>query len=154
MKILNKIIATGLGIGYSPIIPGTLGSLLGVVIFFLLLKLKLSLLLWIIILILLFFLGVITATQAEKLFLKKDSRKIVIDEVVGCLVFLLFIPHIKWCIITGFVLYRILDIVKPFPADKSQELAGGWGIMVDDLIVAVYTVVVINAAVFIKGLIC
>lgn len=158
MKTLNnfiiKLIATGFGLGYSPIIPGTLGSLLGVFIFFLLFKLRLSLLTWIIICIFLFFIGVLTATQAERLFSKKDCRKIVIDEIVGCIIFLLFIPHTKWCIIIGFIIYRFLDIVKPFPANRSQALIGGWGITIDDLIVAIYTVIVINIAMIIKGLIC
>lgn len=153
-NFIIKFIATGFGLGYSPIIPGTLGSLLGVVIFFFLSKLRLSLLTWIIILIIFFFLGVVTATKAEKLFSRKDCRKIVIDEIVGCIIFLLFVPHTKWCIILGFILYRFLDIVKPFPAYRSQKLAGGWGIMMDDLIVAIYTGIVINIIVFAKSLIC
>lgn len=151
---IYKFIATGFGTGYSPIIPGTIGSLLGVSVFFLLKYLGLSLPIWIIICILLFFVGVITATHAEKLFNKKDSRKIVIDEIVGCIIFLLFIPNTKWCIIVGFIIYRILDIIKPFPAESSQRLPGGWGIMMDDLIVSVYTVIIINLFIFVKNLIC
>lgn len=138
--ILIKTIATGFGLGYSPIIPGTMGSLLGLLSLFI----NLSTTTWIIISVCLFLLGVFISTQAEKLFSKKDSREIVIDEIAGCVVFLLLVPHTKWCIILGFILYRILDIIKPFPACISQCLPGGWGIMTDDLIVGIYTGVVIN----------
>lgn len=137
---LVKVIATGFGLGYSPIIPGTIGSLLGLPILFL----QLSKPMWIGISICLFLIGVAVSTQAEKLFSKKDSRQIIIDEIVGCIVFLLLVPHIKWCIIVGFILYRILDIIKPFPACISQCLPGGWGVMMDDLIVAVYTGAIIS----------
>lgn len=138
--ILVKTLATGFGLGYSHIIPGTIGSLAG----FLPLLIPLSKPIWIIISICLFLIGVAVAGRAEKLFKERDSRKIVIDEITGCIVFLLLVPHIKWCIIGGFVLYRLFDIIKPFPACISQCLPGGWGIMADDLIAGVYTGVVIN----------
>lgn len=138
--ILIKAAATGLGLGYSPIAPGTAGSLLGLLILFL----RLPAYSWIIISVSLFFLGILVSTQAEKLFSKKDSRQIVIDEIAGCIIFLLLVPHIKWCIIGGFILYRVFDIIKPFPAYISQSLPAGWGIMTDDLIAALYTAAVIN----------
>lgn len=155
-KVYNftaKLFATGLGTGYCPIVPGTIGSLLGVALYFVLVKLEPSA--YISIIVVLFFVGVFTATRAEKLFEKKDARQIVIDEVVGCLISLLFIPRTNWCIIIGFVIFRIFDIIKPFPANASQRLPGGWGIMVDDLIAGIYTAVVINIVVFIRrGFLC
>lgn len=145
---INNIIATGFGLGYSPIIPGTVGSLLGFAPYFFLVKLNI----WtnIVILIFLFLLGVVVSTHAEKLFSKKDSRQIVIDEIVGCIIFLLLVPHTKWCIIIGFVIYRVLDIIKPPPAYTLQRLPGGWGIMMDDLIVGIYTGIIINIIAWIK----
>jgi phosphatidylglycerophosphatase A len=148
-----KLFATGLGTGYSPIFPGTVGSLLGVLLFFLVFKLNIFVSL--LILAILFFAGVYSSTEAEKMFGKKDSKQIVIDEVVPCTLFLLFIPFTKWCIISGFIIYRILDILKPFPAYRSQHLPGGWGIMTDDLIVGIYTIVITNVSHFLlKGLLC
>lgn len=138
--ILVKTIATGFGLGFSPIIPGTIGSLLGIPTLFI----RLPTSTWIIISICLFLVGVVVATRAEGLFKEKDSRKIVIDEIVGCIIFLSLVPHIKWCIIIGFILYRFLDIIKPFPACISQSLPGGWGIMMDDLIAGVYAGGIIN----------
>lgn len=156
-RLLNfavKLIATGIGTGYCPIIPGTIGSLLGVVIFFLLLKLKLPPAGWTLLLIILFFTGVAAAGRAEKLFSKKDCREIVIDEIAACILFLLFIPHTKWYIISAFIIFRVLDVAKPFPINDSQRLPGGWGIMVDDLIAGIYTALIVNSFIFMKGFIC
>lgn len=129
--LLIKTIATGFGLGYSPIIPGTIGSFLGFLSLFIPYPLFIS--------IVLFFIGVAISTEVEKLFPQNDPPQIVIDEIVGCMVFLSFVPHKKWYIIVGFVLYRLLDIIKPFPAFRLQQLPGGWGIMLDDLIVGLYT---------------
>ena len=149
-RFLIKLIATGLGLGYTPLIPGTIGSLLGIVIFFILIQFCHSPLIPTCIIIGLFFLGVITSTEAEKIFNKKDARPIVIDEVTGCLIFLYLVPLKIWYIILGFIIYRILDIIKPFPAGWSQKLRGGWGIMMDDVIVGVYTGIIINIVSLLK----
>lgn len=138
-SFLVKLIATALGLGYSPIIPGTIGSLLGIVIFLALIQSGLPPLVSIFIIIGLFFLGVIISTKAEEIFHRKDSPKIVIDEVLGCLIYLYLVPFQIWYIIIGFIIYRILDIIKPFPAGKLEKLHGGWGIMADDVVAGVYT---------------
>lgn len=150
-SFLVKFAATGLGLGYSPIMPGTIGSLVGIVIFFILIQLNVPMLVLGCIITALFFFGVVTATKAEKIFNKKDAKTIVIDEVVGCLVYLYLIPLEIWCIILGFIIYRILDIIKPFPADSLQELRGGWGIMLDDLIAGVYAGIIINIILWLKN---
>lgn len=164
MKTIIKIIASGLGLGYSPIASGTVGSVLGVLIFIGLIQIfpqnNLSgFIINSIIVTILFFIGVFVSNSAEKLYSKKDPGEIVIDEIVGCLVFLLFSPGWQtifgfncpriWYIIVGFLIFRIFDIIKPFPAYQSQQLPGGWGIMVDDLIAGIYTVIVIYLGIFI-----
>jgi phosphatidylglycerophosphatase A len=149
-KFIIKAIATGLGTGYSPIIPGTIATMLGIPLYFLISKLN-PFVYWIII-VLLFLIGVFTATKAEKMFGTKDSKQIVIDEIVCYSFFLLLVPCTKWCIILGFIVFRVFDIIKPFPAYRSQSLPGGWGIMVDDLIAAIYTVIVIHTAMWITPL--
>ncbi len=148
-NFIIKLIATGFGTGYSPIIPGTIGSLPGILIYFLIYRLN-PFIYWLI-LVLLFFIGVYTAGEAEKLFGKKDSKQIVIDEVVCCTLFLLLVPCTKWCIILGFIIYRLFDIIKPFPAYRAQSLPGGWGIMIDDLLAGIYTAIFINILILIPA---
>lgn len=143
-NLFVKIIATGFGLGYTPIISGTIGSLLGILLFYIMLLFEVPVFISVFILILLFFLGLITSTKAEKIFNKKDPRQIVIDEVVGCLLYVLLIPYNIWYIILGFIIYRFLDIIKPYPANWVQRLHGGWGIMLDDIVAGLYTGVIIR----------
>jgi len=150
-NFIVKLIATGLGLGYSPVIPGTIGSLLGVAIFLVMKYLCHSLVCPVFIIVILFFIGVMTGTETEKLVGKKDPHLIVIDEVVGAIIFLYMVPFKLLYIITGFVIFRILDIVKPPPAWQSQRLSGGLGIMVDDLIVGLYTGLIIGVFVWLKN---
>ena len=84
-------------------------------------------------------LGFLISGRAEKLFGRKDPSCIVIDEVSGMLLSLLFIPHDLKYIIAAFFLFRIFDTLKPFPAGRLQSLKGSTGIMIDDIIAAFYT---------------
>ncbi|MFN3666624.1 MAG: phosphatidylglycerophosphatase A, partial [Sediminibacterium sp.] len=68
----------------------------------------------------------------------KDSGKVVIDEAAGMMISLLFVPPTLPYIITGFVLFRILDITKPLLIRKTESLPGGWGVMLDDVIAGIY----------------
>ncbi|MFH0732683.1 MAG: phosphatidylglycerophosphatase A [Candidatus Omnitrophota bacterium] len=141
MKTVIKLVASGLYLGYSPIAPGTTGSILGVLIF---LQMHEFFLLYVIACLLLVFLGFLTAGIAEKLYGIKDPRKIVIDEIAGmCLVYL-GLPARLWVILTGFFIYRLLDIIKPPPAKQAEKLNGASGIMLDDIICAVYTNVILQ----------
>lgn len=90
-----------------------------------------------------FFFGVFISNEAEKIY-GHDSRKIVIDEVAGCWVSILFLPQKTFWIITGFLLFRLLDIVKPFPARWAEKLNKGWGVMTDDLIAGLYTNIILQ----------
>jgi phosphatidylglycerophosphatase A len=69
----------------------------------------------------------------------KDPGIVVIDEFVGQWIALLFLPRTFWIFVAGFIVFRILDIIKPFPAADLEELEGGVGIMLDDVIAAIYT---------------
>jgi phosphatidylglycerophosphatase A len=86
----------------------------------------------------LFFVGVWVSGTVEK-DKGKDPSIVVIDEFVGQWVALLFLPRILWIFIASFIVFRILDIIKPFPAADLEEIDGGIGIMLDDVIVAIYT---------------
>lgn len=133
-------LATVGGAGYSPVAPGTAGSLVAVLILWLVPLSRAGLVV--------FFLAV-TATglwaahRAERLLGAKDPGAIVIDEVAGMTLSVLALPLTPAVLATGFVLFRFFDIVKPPPAGWSQRLAGGLGVMVDDLIAGLYVLVVL-----------
>jgi len=141
IKTTSYIYATGFGCGYVPIIPGTVGSLLAVLIYWFFPIESFTL---ITISVILFLFGILAATVVEN-FEGKDSGKIVIDEITGQLLTLVFIPFSGMNIIIGFVLFRIFDIWKPYPINISQKLPKGWGIMIDDVLAALYANVALRA---------
>jgi len=140
IKTTSYIIATGFGCGYFPKMPGTFASLIAVLIYWFFPVESLSLL---IIAVVLFVIGVPTATVVERTE-GKDSGKIVIDEFSGQFLTFVFIPFSGMNIILGFILFRIFDIWKPYPINKSQNLPNGWGVMIDDILAAVYANVVLR----------
>lgn len=130
---LIQLIASGLGLGYIPMAPGTFGTLWGGLIFFLCHAEMQNFL--IVITLILTMLSIVIADLAEKSFGEKDSQKIVIDEVVGCLVTYCFVPYSLINLILGFVLFRLFDILKIFPARLAGEkLNGGFGVVADDIV--------------------
>ena len=135
LKKLKYIFATGFGIGYTPYIPGTIGSLVALLLF---IFIPLQDYIWLAISIIMFFIGIWVSGTVEK-DKGKDPGIVVIDEFVGQWIALLFLPRILWIFIASFFVFRILDIIKPFPAADLEELDGGIGIMLDDIIVAIYT---------------
>ena len=135
VKKLKYIFATGFGIGYAPYIPGTIGSLVALLLF---IFIPFQDYIWLAIIIIMFFIGIWVSGTVEK-DKGKDPGIVVIDEFVGQWIALLFLPRILWIFIAGFFVFRILDIIKPFPAADLEELDGGIGIMLDDIIVAIYT---------------
>jgi phosphatidylglycerophosphatase A len=135
-------IATGFGVGYFPIMPGTLGSLLGFC-FFLILR-PLPPILYFFTFIGFIFLGIYTAGLSESFFQKKDPSEIVIDEIVTMMGILFLIPPSVGWWFTGLVAFRVFDILKPPPCRQFERLPGGWGIMADDLLAGAYTVVLLQ----------
>ncbi len=128
-------------VGYLPLIPGTFGSLVGVGLFYLLRgTTSVSYFLFIFAVIAL---GLITSGRTEKLLNKKDPGCIVIDEVAGMLIALSFIPYDLKLVFLAFLIFRILDTLKPFPAGKLQYLSGSVGVIADDLIAGIYTNIVV-----------
>lgn len=132
---IQRTIATFGFIGYLPYAPGTFGSASGLLLI-MLLKPEDSVLLMIFIAV--FLTGLFTSHNAEK-HLGKDSRHIVIDEFSGYLFSVLFVPKNAGYLLAAFILFRIFDILKPPPIRKIEKLVpGGAGIMLDDLIAALY----------------
>jgi phosphatidylglycerophosphatase A len=128
-------IATGVYVGYLPPAPGTLGSLLGL------------LLLWplkpgtVQVLVTLFLIGVgiVVADQAARVIGGQDPPAIVIDEIAGIAVATLLLPPQVQERVVAFVIFRLFDVIKPFPARQAERLPGGFGIVGDDLIAGLYT---------------
>ncbi len=140
---LVKTLATFFGLGYLPIMPGTFSSLIGVLIFFSSHGNNLFLVLLAAVFILL---GFLVSGRAEKIFGAKDPPCIVIDEISGMLLSLVFLPYDIKIIVVAFLLFRLFDILKPFPINKIQGLGGGLGVMADDLIAGFYTNIILQVA--------
>ena len=136
-------IATGFGVGYSPIAPGTLGTLIAIPIYYFLSGIPSPL--YEITLIGFFFLSVWISENAEIFFEKKDDQRIVIDEIVGFLITMLWVPKTLPFIIMGFFLFRFFDILKPFPIRRMErKLKGGFGVVLDDVAAGVYANIVLQ----------
>lgn len=153
MKLISKIIATTFGIGYCPLAPGTAGSLFILVLYWLLPEI--SNLIFLLIIIFLFTIGVFSASIVEKETINRlgsnkghDPSIIVIDEVIGMLIAVFAIPKTIPYLIAAFILFRLFDIVKPFPINKSQKIPYGWGIVIDDVIAGIYANIAIQIFMF------
>lgn len=129
-------------LGHSPLMPGTIGSLGGLVVYFLVGRNEI---LYGFSIIFLFFLGMLFSGEAEKVYKIKDADKIVIDEACGMLLALFCVPMTMLSIVFGFFIFRILDILKPPPAKRMEKLTGSMGIMFDDIIAAIYTNLILQA---------
>ena len=141
MKNLIKVIASFFYLGYSPLMPGTIASAaaLGLYLLF-----RGNFYLHTILLITVSALGFLLAGRAEKIFQEKDSRKIVIDEVAGLLLAFWGLSLDAALIVTGFFIFRALDAVKPYPANRLEKIAGSCGVMGDDLVAGLYTNIVLQ----------
>jgi phosphatidylglycerophosphatase A len=149
VNLLARISATGFFIGYIPFAPGTFGSIFAVIVYlFVPGSDSVHLLWWVLIL---FFVGVWSAARIEKMTGIEDNGIIVIDEIAGQLVALLLVgKSLKWLAI-GLILFRLFDIIKPFPARQSESLKSGWGVMTDDIIAGVYTAVCLQILKYVLG---
>ena len=136
MKRLAVLLATSLGAGYFPVAPGTAGSAVGVVIY--LLTRNWSAFRQIALVAIISGIGVWAAELAARHFGRDDPGPVVIDEVAGQLLTLLLTGVGAGGAVIGFFLFRVLDIFKPWPARRLENLHGGLGIMADDLMVAIY----------------
>jgi phosphatidylglycerophosphatase A len=129
------------GVGYLPLMPGTFGSLVGIGVFMLLGSLAaqlvgVALITWV---------GIWAASRTERILRLKDPGKVVVDEVAGQMIALLPLSLNgtvgKAGIIVSFILFRLFDIFKPYPARRFERLRSGLGIMADDLVAGVYAAI-------------
>ena len=148
------------GVGHLPLIPGTFGSLASVGIFLLFTQIATGTSL--VALVLLFtlivtFSGIWAASRTEELVGRKDPGKVVVDEVAGQMLALLpltlfNLQSLTRGVIVSFILFRLFDIFKPYPAGRFERLKGGYGIMCDDLMAGAYAAIITSiVAVFGKS---
>jgi phosphatidylglycerophosphatase A len=140
-------IATFGYIGYAPVAPGTFGSAAGLAVFVLLRAIGVP---WLepIAIVVLFAAGAWAGNVAERYFGGIDPGPVVIDEVMGMLLTLMLVP-VSWAgALLGFLVFRVLDIVKPWPARQMENLHGGVGVMADDAMAAVYGNIIMWLAVW------
>jgi phosphatidylglycerophosphatase A len=148
MRRLGLFIATCGYIGYVPIAPGTFGSAVGLAVFALVRSAD-SPLVEAAAIVALFLVGVWSGTEAEHHFGGIDPAPVVMDEVVGMLITLAFLP-VNWIgALVGFLVFRLFDVYKPWPAARFESLPGGLGIMADDGMAAVYGNLVMQALIFV-----
>jgi phosphatidylglycerophosphatase A len=153
---LTRLVATGGYLGYAPLAPASVGSLGSAVLYWYLLPeirpgaspLAVASLL---ISVAAFIAASIWVAGVAERALGHDSKRIVIDEFAGYLVAVAFLPKTLLVYALAFVLFRVLDIVKPFPARRMEAAGGGVGVVLDDVVVGVYTNVLIRVMLLVRG---
>lgn len=138
---VNRALSTFFGIGYLPVMPGTYASLAGLLIY---LCLKNNLYAYLAVTLLLTVTGFIVSRRAEELFGSQDPNEVVIDEVSGMLVAYLFVPFSVNAVVAGFLIFRLVDIVKVFPINLLERIKGGTGIMIDDVVGGIMTNIILQ----------
>lgn len=149
MTRLAVFIATVGYCGYFPVAPGTVGSAAGLVVYLLVWWTQ-SPVVEVALIVLLFAAGVWAGTTSERYFGGIDPGPIVLDEVVGMLITLAFIPVGLSGALIGFLLFRLFDVLKPFPAGRLERLHGGLGVMADDAMAAIYANLALRAVQYVR----
>lgn len=143
MRLLVLALATLCGAGFFPVASGTFASLLTLPLSYVLRE---HAALYVGVTLACALVGIWAGGRAEIYLGEKDPHAVVIDELVGQLVAAAFLPHHLFYPVAAFFLFRLFDVWKPFPAYASQQLPGGWGIMVDDVIAGFYANIVLQIA--------
>ena len=136
-----RFVATFFYLGKLPFAPGSCGSLGALLLWFFL---PLTFSVHLSFLIFLFVLGVYSSNKMAKYLDDDDPSEVVIDEVVGMGISLFMLPHSFGLYLLAFILFRIFDIYKPLFIYRIQNLSGGWGIMLDDVIAGLFTFALVN----------
>ena len=147
MKRVGLFIATCGYLGYVPIAPGTFGSAAGLAVFFAVRSTG-SVAVELAAIAVLFAIGIWSGTIAEHHFGGLDPGPVVLDEVVGMLITLALLPVNMTGAIVGFFIFRVLDVVKPWPSAQFEKLPGGLGVMADDGMAAIYGNLVMRGLIY------
>jgi phosphatidylglycerophosphatase A len=140
-------LSLGFGSGLAPKMPGTMGTLIGVVLFILLPVLDWKI--YIGIVVLAFIVGVFLCDYTAKALNVHDHPGIVWDEIVGYFITMFMVPKSWLWVVVGFVLFRVFDILKPWPISLAdKKVHGGFGIMLDDVIAGVFALIIIQITLY------
>ncbi len=146
INLIEKIIGSGFYTGYIPKASGTFASVLALLLFlipgfenptFLMFLISVSIVT-----------GVPIATKFENIY-GKDPSQYTFDEFIGTWITMLFIPKKIWVILPAFVLWRLMDIYKPFPAKQLESIKGGWGVILDDVVSGLYSFIIVQLTIHI-----
>ncbi len=154
---LILLLATGLGIGYVPRAPGTFGSLLGPLLVMGILWWKLTILMYLLITVVLFLMGVYVCDRGAKLLGLDDPGCIVFDEISAFTVVMLPVfnqpldGQFSGSSLIAFLWFRLFDIWKPWPVRFFDRIHGGWGIMADDYVAAIYAAICLYITLILLG---
>ncbi len=148
LRYPSVLYATGLGSGLLPKAPGTWGSVLGVVLWVLWVG-HFSLPVILAITVIAFVLGLIAIGTMQKRFGVMDAPEIVIDEIIGVWIALLFAPMLWWVLLLGFGAFRLFDIAKPWPVSWADRLHTPFGVMLDDVLAGCLALGVVQVALLI-----
>lgn len=143
---IYKIIATFFGIGFIKKGGGTVAAVVYCILWFC--SLRFSTLLPVLLIIILIT-GIWSATEVEKIW-GRDNYRVVIDEVMGMAIALLFIPGKIKYVVAALFLFRFFDILKPLGIKRMESLPSGWGVMADDVLAGIYSLVLLHFAIAIK----
>jgi phosphatidylglycerophosphatase A len=141
MKKFHILISSYFYLGFFPKAPGTIGSLGAIPLIYL--AHQLGFYFYVFLYILLLFLGVWSSYKTSLEFQDKDPEQVVIDEVLGMYTIYFFVKPTPINLLLGFIIFRIFDILKPYPIRKIEELPKGFGIVFDDIIAGLYTTIVL-----------
>ena len=142
MKRFILLLASGFGAGYAPIAPGTAGTLIAIPIYLVLSSISFPL--YELTVLTFFFFASWISGEAQRCWGKKDHPRIVIDEIMGYLITMLWLPKTTFFIILGFFLFRFFDIVKPPPIRPLERVKGGFGVVLDDVLAGVYANIILQ----------
>ncbi|XZF15153.1 phosphatidylglycerophosphatase A family protein [Chitinophagaceae bacterium MMS25-I14] len=148
---MHKVISSGFGIGYIGKGGGTVAAIAACAVWYLVHAGGYSFPLQLTIAAAISLLGVWSANVVEKDW-GKDDKKVVIDEIAGMCISLICVPATLAAIIAGLVLFRFFDIVKPLYIKRSENLPGGWGVMMDDIISGIYANLILQCIIYLKWL--
>jgi phosphatidylglycerophosphatase A len=139
LRGLILFFASGAGLGYAPFASGTFGSLLGIVLYLAILQVTTAVLPITILLALATVFAIAIAGRADEIWQDHDSGRIVIDEIVGMAIALVGFPPTLGNVVVIFVIFRVLDIVKLWPANWfDRKVPGGTGVVLDDVVSGIY----------------
>lgn len=143
INFITKCIGSGFFTGYAPAASGTVGSIVAAAFFFI--PNFTSLYSIIPATVILFIIGGFAAEKMEKVY-GQDPSVVTVDEFVGMWLSMWFIPVTYLNVALAFIIFRILDILKPYPAGEFDKRTGGWNIMLDDVVAGMYTNAILQVA--------